>query len=427
MPTRRPLGIGFVGSGFITRFHIRSWTAVRGADIRGVWSPNRTNAESAAALANDLDVGGARAYESIAAMVEDDRIDAIWICGRNDHRVANMEEVAEAVRTGRGRLVGVACEKPLARNAAEALRMVELAREIEVLDGYLENQVFSPAVVRGRELAWERGARAAGRPYLARAAEEHSGPHNAWFWRGDLQGGGVLNDMMCHSVEAARFLLTDPDKPRSSLTAKRVNAQIHCLKWQRPEYAARLRQQYGDAVDYARRPAEDFARAMVEYEDEAGTPLVVEATTSWSYVGAGLRLSMELLGPEYSMRANSLDTELELFFSRDLRGRRGDRLAAVEQRTGEDLVEKQNAEMGLMPVLPNEPVAYGYDAENRHMVESFRRGKRPRETFEDGLEVTRLLMAAYMSAELGRGVDYPPEGLDEFVPAVARGEWNPAR
>ncbi|MCY3933292.1 MAG: gfo/Idh/MocA family oxidoreductase, partial [Acidobacteria bacterium] len=200
-----------------------------------------------------------------------------------------------------------------------------------------------------------------------------------------------------------------------SLTPKRVNAQIHCLKWQRPEYARKLRDQYGDAVDYARRPAEDFARAMVEYEDENGTPLVVEATTSWSYVGAGLRLSMELLGPEYSMRANSLDTELELFFSRDL-----------DQHTGEDLVEKQNAEMGLMPVLPNEPAAYGYDAENRHMVESFRRGERPRETFEDGLEVTRLLMAAYMSAELGRAVDYPPEGLDEFVPAVARGEWNPA-
>ena len=415
MPSRRPLGIGFVGSGFITRFHIRSWTAVRGADIRGVWSPTRASAESAAALANELDVGEARAYPSIAAMVEDDAVDAIWICGRNDHRVANMEEIAAAVRSGRGRLVGVACEKPLARNAAEALRMVELACEIEVLDGYLENQVFSPAVVRGRELAWQRGASAAGRPYLARAAEEHSGPHNAWFWRGDLQGGGVLNDMMCHSVEAARFLLTDPDKPRNSLTPKRVHAQIHCLKWQRPEYAERLRRQYGDTVDYARRPAEDFARAMVEYEDDAGTPLVVEATTSWSYVGAGLRLSMELLGPEYSMRANSLDTDLELFFSRDL-----------EQRSGEDLVEKQNAEMGLMPVLANEPVAYGYDAENRHMVDSFRRGERPRETFEDGLEVTRLLMAAYMSAELGRAVDYPPEGLDEFVPAVARGEWNPS-
>jgi predicted dehydrogenase len=31
--TRR-LGVGFVGSGFITRFHIRSWEAVRDADVR---------------------------------------------------------------------------------------------------------------------------------------------------------------------------------------------------------------------------------------------------------------------------------------------------------------------------------------------------------------------------------------------------------
>ncbi len=415
MPGRRPLGIGFVGSGFITRFHIRSWTAVRGADIRGVWSPNPNRSRSAAELANELDVGPAEAYPSIAAMVADEAIDAIWICGRNDHRLANMEEIADALGAGHGNLVGIACEKPLARNAAEAKRMVELVRGMDVLDGYLENQVFSPAVVRGRELVWQRGASVAGRPYLARAAEEHSGPHNAWFWRGDLQGGGVLNDMMCHSVEAARFLLTEPGKPRSSLTPKRVHAQIHCLKWQRPEYAARLRERYGAAVDYVRKPAEDFARAMVEYEDDDGTPLVVEATTSWSYVGAGLRLSMELLGPEYSMRANSLDTDLELFFSRDL-----------EQRSGEDLVEKQNAEMGLMPVLANEPAAYGYDAENRHMVECFRRGERPRETFDDGLEVTRLLMAAYLSAEQGAAVDYPPAGLDEFLPAVARGAWNPA-
>ncbi len=414
-PFGRPLGIGFVGSGFITRFHIRSWTAVRGADVRGVWSPNRKRAAAAAALAGELEVGAAKAYDSIAAMVADDAIDAIWLCGRNDRRIANMEEIAEAVRSGCGRLVGIACEKPLARNAAEAQRMVELAGEIGVLDGYLENQVFSPAVVRGRQLAWERGARTSGRPYLARAAEEHSGPHNAWFWQGDLQGGGVLNDMMCHSVEAARFLLTEPGRPRHSIVPKRVHAQIHCLKWQRPEYVRELRRRHGNAVDYARRPAEDFARAMVEYEDEDGTPLVVEATTSWSYVGAGLRLSMELLGPEYSLRTNSLETDLELFFSRGL-----------QQRAGEDLVEKQNAETGLMPVLANEPAAYGYEAENRHMVASFRRGERPRETFEDGLEVTRLLMTAYMSAERGRAVDYPPAGLDEFVPAVARGEWNPA-
>jgi predicted dehydrogenase len=336
------------------------------------------------------------------------------LCGPNHLRLDNMSEIAEAVASG-AKLVGIACEKPLGRNAREARRMLELVRQTKLLDGYLENQVFSPSVVRGRELVWARGASAAGRPYLARAAEEHSGPHAAWFWRGDLQGGGVLNDMMCHSVETARYLLTEPGKPRNSLTPTRVSAQIACLKWQRPHYARQLQERYGKEVDYARKPSEDFARALVEYRDEDGTPLIVEATTSWSYVGAGLRLSMELLGPEYSMRVNTLDTELELFFSRDL-----------AQGTGEDLVEKQNAETGVMPVVPDESFAYGYDAENRHMVESFLRGERPRETFEDGVAVSDLLMTAYQSAEEGRTIDFPPPGLVEFVPAVARGTWNPA-
>ncbi|HVR29072.1 MAG TPA: Gfo/Idh/MocA family oxidoreductase, partial [Thermoanaerobaculia bacterium] len=279
------------------------------------------------------------------------------------------------------------------------------------LDGYLENQVFAPAVTRGREILWARGARAAGRPYLARAAEEHSGPHNAWFWRGELQGGGVLNDMMCHSLEVGRFLVTDPEKPRSSLTPLRVSAQVASLKWSRPEYAAQLRARYGPEVDYTRRPAEDFARVLVEYEDDAGTPVLVEATTSWSFVGPGLRLSMEVLGPEYSMRSSSLDTELQLFLSRE-----------TVQAAAEDLVEKQNAESGLMPVVPNESAAYGYEDENRHMVRSFRGGERPSETFEDGVAVTELLMTAYMAAERGATVDFPPPGLDAFVPAVARGE-----
>ncbi len=414
--TAKPLGIGFIGSGFVTRFHIQSLVAVRDAEVRGVWSPNAGHADEAAALARELGVGEARALDSIGDMVADPSIDAIWICGPNHQRIANMEAIVDALEAKRGELVGIACEKPLARNVAEAKRMRELVKRAKVLDGYLENQVFSPAVVRGKELLWSRGARIAGRPYLARAAEEHSGPHASWFWRGDLQGGGVLNDMMCHSIETARFLLTDPVKPRSSLTPKKVSAQVACLKWQRPEYARKLKAAYGSEVDYENAPSEDFARALIEYVDDAGEPLIVEATTSWSYVGAGLRLSMELLGPEYSMNVNTLATELSLFFSREL-----------TQKTGEDLVEKQNAELGLMPVVTDETASYGYVDENRHMVRAFLRGERPRETFDDGVNVTELLMAAYMSAERDAAVAFASAPLDGFVPQVARGVWNPRR
>lgn len=403
------LGVGFIGSGFMTRFHIRSWEAVRDADIRGIYSPTRANAEDAAALARSLRVGDARAFGSIEAMAADESIDCIWICGPNFARVENMERIVAAIKNG-AKLKAVACEKPLGRNAAEARRMVELVAEAGVLHGYLENQLFQPSLERGKQIIWDRGAATAGRPYLARAAEEHSGPHMPWFWQGDLQGGGVLNDMMCHSLEVGRYLLTKPGAPRDSIRPVKISAQIASLKWSRPEYAALLSRTMTSQVDCARTPAEDFARASVTYVDEAGTPLIVEATTSWSYVGAGLKLSMELLGPEYSMSVNTLDGGTKLFFSRRL----------CEQQAGEDLVEKQNAEQGLMPIVGNEAAEYGYENENRAFTRWFLDGVQPELDFHAGCEVSELLMTCYMSAEEERVIAWKPQNLQSYIPAPAR-------
>jgi predicted dehydrogenase len=408
-----PLGIGFVGSGFNARFHIQSFTGVRDADIRGVWSPNSKHAADTARLAREAEVGEARAYRSIGEMVRDPAIDAVWLCGPNHARIENVEEIVAALANG-AILRGLACEKPLARNVAEAKKVARLAAKARLNTGYLENQLFAPDITRGKELIWARGAALTGRPYLARAAEEHSGPHMPWFWQASLQGGGVLNDMMCHSVEVVRHLLTAPGEARSSITPKRISAHIASLKWTRPQYVKRLAAAMGKAVDYSKHPAEDFARATIEYESHDGARLVGEVTTSWSFVGPGLRLSAELLGPEYSMSWNTLDSGLKLFFSREVRG-----------KAGEDLVEKQNAELGLMPVIADEAAAYGYTAENRHMVRAFSRGERPMLTFDDGVEVMQILMTAYMSAQTGRTLNFPPRGLDSFIPDVAQGKWKP--
>jgi predicted dehydrogenase len=412
--TDRRLGVGFVGSGFNARFHIQAWRGVRDADVRGVWTPTAEHAASAASLARSLDVGDARGYSSIREMVADPAIDAIWLAGPNHKRVENIEEIVDAIHRGDGTLSGIACEKPLARNVAEATRVVELAKQAGLTTGYLENQVFAPQVEHGRSLIWARGAATTGRPYLARAAEEHSGPHMPWFWRGELQGGGVLNDMMCHSALVVRHLLTKPGASLDTVRPVRVSAHIASLKWTRPEYVERLRNKMGRDVDYAKSPAEDFASMTIEFESDDGYTVVGEATTSWSFVGAGLRLSAELLGPEYSMSWNSLDSGLKLFFSREVKG-----------KEGEDLVEKQNAETGLMPVVANEAAAYGYEAEDRHFVRAFLGKEKALLTFDDGLDVVRLLMTAYMSAEQGRTLDFPTPSLETFVPAVASGAWKP--
>lgn len=403
------LRVGFVGSGFIAHFHLKSMLGVRNVEVTGVYSRSADNRQRFVDQVAELGLGACTSHDSLESMLRAGDVDAIWILSPNHTRLDIMRTIHAEVKAGRSKVFAVACEKPLARTVREAREMLSLAKDAGLNHGYLENQVFSTPVLRGKEIIWRRAASTTGRPYLARAAEEHAGPHEPWFWQGDKQGGGVLSDMMCHSVEVARHLLTAPGAPRSSLTIKSVNGTVANLKWTRPHYADQLRARFGAEVDYRNRPSEDFARGTITLEDEDGNELVIEATTSWAYVGAGLRIQLELLGPEYAMEFNSLSTGLKVFMSREVKG-----------SEGEDLVEKQNAEQGLMPVLEDEPGVYGYTDENRHMVECFRKGETPLETFEDGLGVVEMLMGLYRSAETGETVRFPAPELEDYVPVVAR-------
>ena len=405
------LGVGFIGSGFIARFMAQSWTAIRGAEIAAIFNPNIDGAKQLAAYIDELGLGKPKLYTDLREMLSDSSVNAVWVMNPNYARIETVKTVAEEVRQGRGHIVGIACEKPLGRTADEAEEMISLIQPTDLLHGYLENQVYSPSVVRGRDAVWRFGARKTNRPYIARAAEEHGGPHNAWFWSPKRSGGGVLLDMACHSIEAARFLLTNPEKPKGSLTPISVQGNIQSLKWTREPALSQLRKQYG--VDYSKSPAEDYATVNITYKDE-GELVLTEARTSWCYSGPGLRLSMEVLGPEYSITINSLQQELNIFLSRN-----------VSAAKSEDFVEKQAAEQGLMPVVPDEAAAYGYVAECRHMVDSFRRGIQPSEDWYDGLLVTQLMMLGYKSAEEGRTIKFSQEAVRGYKPKVASGEWKP--
>ena len=400
------LRVGLIGSGFIAAFHLQSMVGVRNVSIGGVYSRSVERRTRIAEKARSLGLGQAQAFESIEAMAMSGEVDALWLLTPNDTRLDIMREIHRVTKAG-APLRAVACEKPLARTLAEAREMLVLVEDAGLLHGYLENQLFSTAVMRGKDIIWRRAVPQGGRPYLARAAEEHSGPHEPWFWQGERQGGGVLSDMMCHSVEVARFMLTAPGAARDSLRLVSASATTANLKWTRPRYAADLRTRMG--IDFAKRPVEDFARGILALEDADGHQLMIEATTSWAYVGAGLRIQLELLGPEYSMEFSSLSTGLKVFLSR-----------AVTGSEGEDLVEKQNAEQGLMPVVEDEAGIYGYTDENRHMVEAFRRGISPAETFHDGVGVMEMLMGLYRSAEFGQTVHFPDPQLERYVPLVAR-------
>jgi predicted dehydrogenase len=406
------LGVGFIGSGFVAGFHAEAWKGVRDAEIAAVYNVREESARGLSAKIEDMGVGKPRVYTDLREMLSDGSVNAVWILNPNFVRLGVVEAIAEEAAQGATDLVGVCCEKPLARTADEAERMVELVERAGLLHGYLENQVFAPGVSRGKEAVWRYGARYTGRPYLARAAEEHGGPHKTWFWDPKLSGGGVLLDMTCHSLEADRYLLSDPDKPKEALKPLSVQSTIASLKWTREPYVSRLKDDFN--VDYGETPAEDYALTLVSYEDEDGGLVLSEARTSWSFIGPGLRLTFEVLGPEYSISINSLQQELNVFFSR-----------GVVMPPSEEFVEKQAAEQGLMPMVPNEAIAYGYQDEDRHMVESFLKDEMPEENWRDGLLVTRLMMTAYKSAEEEKKLSYNPKTLKGYKPKVASGDWRP--
>jgi predicted dehydrogenase len=403
------LRYGLVGGGFVSGFHLRALEMVRGVDVVGIAS--RSRPEALAASARRAGLGDVQVYDRVEDLTRD--VDVVALFSPNFTRVEVMEAVATATRDG-ARLQGLIVEKPLARNLAEARRVVGLAREVGAPTAYFENQIHMKMLQGARRQLADVVARM-GPLTLVRAAEEHGGPHSAWFWDPTLQGGGVLSDMGCHSLAVGRYLLTPPDRPLGFLEPLTVSCDLGLLKWGQPRWRDELRALHG--VDYARTPAEDFATGIVTYRNpESGQHVKAQFTVSWMYDKQGLRLLVDGLGPGYALEANSLRSPLEVFI--------GD-AAAASVADAELGLEKATASRGLLAIQPNEPDLYGYTDENVDAAAAFRDGRSALLDFDDGLEVVRLTMAAYLSAEEGRVVDLTDDAtrarLDDYVPLIQQG------
>ena len=87
--------------------------------------------------------------------------------------------------------------------------MLDAARRSGAMHGYAETEVFAPCVVKARETIEHGGV---GRVLWVRSRESHSGPHSPHFWDVEKTGGGAMNDLGCHSIEAARYFFGKEDK-----------------------------------------------------------------------------------------------------------------------------------------------------------------------------------------------------------------------
>jgi predicted dehydrogenase len=407
----KTLRLGMIGAGFVAHFHARALEQVRDVEIAGITSRTWARAEELAMSVRARGLGEALVHESVEDLAKG--VDALVICAPNDARVEIMEEIARAVQRG-AQLLGVMCEKPLARNLSEARRLVALAEGMGLRTAYLENQIFmKPLRAQLAQLAAVQ--REMGPPVLARSAEEHGGPHAGWFWDPTKQGGGVLSDMGCHSIAAAWYALTPPDKPLTFLRPVSISARCELLKWGLPQWRRELVSRYG--VDYALTPAEDFATGTITFENpDTGQRVIAQFTNSWMFEKQGLRLLMDGMGPGYAFEVNTLLSPVQIFV--------GD-AAAEAVGDAELALEKSTASRGLLAVQYNEPDLYGYTDELEEAAQAFLEGRDGHLPWSYGLEITRLVMAAYLSAERGCTLDLTDPAiqreLDTYVPLIQQG------
>ena len=335
------VGIGMLGSGFIGEFHTLGLRHVPNARVVANYGAGAERRDSFA------ERFGSRAFDSIEGVCADPEVDLIVVSLPNH---LHLEAVRAAARNGKG----VACTKPLGRNGEEAAEMLRLVREAGIFHAYLENVVFGTEMIRMREMVV---AGAIGRPLTFRAREGHSGPHAAHFWDAALAGGGALLDMASHGAEAARYVFG------KDVAVRDVFA-----------WGATL-------VHQERTTGEDNAIMVIRFEDGRAATMDV----SWSSKG-GLEGRFEVYGEGGRIIQDMTSTPMRAF---------------IERPAGY-LGEKMDADTGWVFPVPDETHVHGHDAMMQHVVEAFRSGVAPRETFEDGLIINLILDAAYRSMQSGR-------------------------
>jgi predicted dehydrogenase len=194
---RRAVGFGLLGYGFMGRAHSNALHT-----IRYMFWPSAARPELVA-IAGRSPAGVAEAatrygYASYTTdwhdLVSDPRVE---VFDNVTTDAAHVEPTLAAIAAGKH----VICEKPLASNAADALRLYEAATRAGVKHLVCFNYRFFPAVrlawelVQGGELGELRQAR------FRYSQEWRSDPSSAL-----PSAAGVLAIIACHAVDQARFL-----------------------------------------------------------------------------------------------------------------------------------------------------------------------------------------------------------------------------
>lgn len=354
--------VAMLGTGLIGDFYTRSLRAGRRRDsVELVYSRSKERGE---VFQERWDIP--RSTTSLVEACQDPNIDTV-VVGLPNH--LHEEAITYAAEAGKN----VLCTKPLARNADEAKRILDVVRKHGVFAGYLEDLVYTPKTLSSKQSIADG---AIGDVLWVRSREAHPGPHSSWFWDEAKAGGGAIVDLGCHTIEIGRTFIGKANRP----------VEVFCWK------------------DTLVHPitAEDHAIGLVKYESGA----IGQFEVSWAFRG-GMDLRDEVAGTEGTIWLNHfMRTGFEMFSSGA-----GDGYIA----------EKAETSSGWLFPVGDEVHELGYTNMFDDMFDAMDEGRDPVETFYDGYVVNAIMDACFASSTSGV---WEPVHIDDWphppAPRVAK-------
>ena len=229
MRTKKKLGIGVVGCGFMGRTHSNAFGKVnRFFDLEYEPVLTAVCARNVAAAEAFAENWGFASFETDwRKLVARGDIDVVDIASPNDTHAEIAIAAAEA-----GKMV--MCEKPLGRNAAESENMVAAVESAKVPNMVWYNYRRVPAVALAKQLVDEGRL---GRIFHYRAkflqdwtisADLPQGGAGLWRLDARVAGSGVTGDLLAHCIDTAMWL-NGPIEKVTAMTETFIKERSHTI------------------------------------------------------------------------------------------------------------------------------------------------------------------------------------------------------
>ncbi len=207
MKSRKPLRIGLVGYGFMGRTHSNAYRQVNQFFDVGYQPELKAvcgrDPQKLAEFANRWGYGSCESDWRF--LIDRKDIDLLDIASPNDTHLAIAVAAA-----GAGKIV--LCEKPLARNVAEAYAMVEAVERARVPNMVWYNYRRVPAVALAKQII-DEGQLGRVFHYRAKFLQDWTisskvpvGGRGLWRLDADVAGSGVTGDLLAHCIDTAIWL-----------------------------------------------------------------------------------------------------------------------------------------------------------------------------------------------------------------------------